>query len=131
MALTGVASLVLVSIVVACGGTSGEPGAVGTTGDASSTINVRITGQFVAVENRSGSPLNDVQVTIIPTAGTVRYEAAIPRLEPGEARNVALDSFRGANGVTLNRMFVRPREVTVRATDQFGKALATSVPWAG
>jgi hypothetical protein len=122
--------LLVASIASACAGAPGEAGAMGTSGTSNSALALRTTSQFVAVENRSNRPIYDVQVTIEPAGGVKPFTTVVSRLDGGETRNVPLDSFRGADGAGLNRMFVRPRTVRAIAADVDGQKHETAVAWA-
>jgi len=128
--LAAVASvIVLGSILQGCTGSAREQGAVGTSGVAADGITVGTLSGVVSVENNTGAPLVDLQVTINPVGGATAYTKAVSRLDTGERREIQLGEFRGRNGASFNRMFVVPRNVVVTAADLSGKKHEVTVRW--
>jgi hypothetical protein len=110
-------------------GSSPETGVVGTAGGANGAIAVKTSSMYVSIENRAGGPLLDMQVVINPVGGPVTFSRTIARLENGESKDVALGDFRSSDGTSLNRGFVRPKNVVVKAQDLTGKKYEVMVPW--
>lgn len=107
---------------------AGEPGATGTSGSAS-FIDLSISSIFMTVENKAGAPLLGVRLAIRPIGAVTEYDKLIPRLEAGETRSLSLGEFSGRDGTPFSLRFVRPKDVTVSATDLVGKNYATTIPW--
>ena len=127
-------ALVLASILSGCSGSSpGNAGskATGTSGSVPVPIDVQITLLFVTVENRAGQPLLDMDVTIRPVGGAMRFTTSIRRMESGERRDLSLGDFIGGDRSTrFNlRIAARPKEVAVTAVDLVGKHYEVTVPW--
>ncbi len=121
--------LVSGSAFPACSDSAREPGAVGTSANGGSAIGIESSMFFVTLENRAGSPLLSVQVTIHQVGGVVKFDTSLARLEAGEKRNISLDQFRSADGTRFNLRQVRPRNVTVGAVDMQGKRYEAAAPW--
>jgi hypothetical protein len=88
------------------------------------------TSQFsVAVENKTGMPLVDVEVTILPVGGATQFTKIAGRLENAEKRDFALGSFYGRDGTIFSLRVVRPKTVRVKGKDLNNKAVQVDVPW--
>ena len=121
------ASVVTASLV-GCSGAAGTGGAVGTSGD-SDAVAVAATSRGVTVENRSGRQLVDIVVSIRPGGSSPSFERTVPVLAAAERMELALTDFKTRDNVTLNPMFIRPREITVTAKDDAGEDYSLTVPW--
>ena len=126
-------ALVLASILSGCSGrSSGNAGskATGTAGSMPVPIDVQITSLFVTVENRAGQPLLDMDVTIRPVGGAMRFTTTIRRMESGERRDLSLGDFVAADNTTrFSLRIARPKEVAVTAVDLVGQHYEVTVPW--
>jgi hypothetical protein len=88
------------------------------------------TSQFsVVVENKTGTPLVDVEVAIVPVGGATQFTKVAGRLENGEKREFALGSFFGRDGTTFSLRVVRPKTVRVTGKDLNNKTVQVDVPW--
>jgi hypothetical protein len=124
-----VGTIVFVWLVSACSGSSsdqGSAGAVGTSGSAA--IGVETSSLFVTVTNRTSQPLLNVQVTINP-GRTLSYSTTLPRMEPGEERDLSLGNFTHRDGGVYNAAAARPIQLAVTAVDQTGQKFDVTVPF--
>jgi len=129
-ALVPITSVVVFGWLVAgCSGAASEGSAVGTSGEGSPAIGVQISSGFVTVENNTGKPI--VETTISIRMGSLQYPyvPGVPRLAPGEKRNLSIGDFRSRDGSQLYVNLRRPNEILVTATDVDGKTYEGSVPW--
>ncbi len=125
-------SLVAITVVLVVGwlvsGCSGAPSdsgsAVGTSGQA---IGVQITSGFITIENRTEHPLVDARIAI--RAGSLFYTSQLPRLAPGDKRDLSLGDFRAPDASPINVNLRRPNEIVVTASDVDGKKYEVKVPW--
>jgi hypothetical protein len=131
-----VGTLFLGFVAAACSGGSSQAGAAGTVGTSGkgepAFLRVEVTPSLsVAIENVASSPLLNVSVAIRPASGTILYKTSLPRLEPSEARNLAVGMFLAPDGKSLSGVlaFVRPKEIVVTADDQSGQKHEMTVPW--
>jgi hypothetical protein len=86
------------------------------------------TGQlFVTVENRSGGPLIDMTLTVQTPSAPYTY--MISRIEAGQKRDIAVNSFSSRDGTGLNLRLIRPRNVKATAKDLTGKSYEAAAPW--
>jgi len=86
------------------------------------------TGQlFVTVENRSGGPLVDLTLTVLTPSAPYTY--MISRIEAGQKRDVAVNSFSSRDGTGLNLRLIRPRSVKATAKDLTNKPYEAQVGW--
>ena len=122
--------LVLGWVSLGCGGGAASDGAVGTSGNTSTSIAVRVSSQFVSVENRAAQPLLDVNVAIQPMGRGVPFTATIPRMEPGERRDLTLGTFVAGEDTRFTPFTPLPKEVVVTAVDVAGKRHEVTAPWA-
>ena len=121
--------LVIGWFVSGCSGAASE-GGVGTSGeDGSPAVGVQSSAASVTVENRTQKPLVDVDVAI--RAGSLRYAYAlsVPRLAPGETRDLSIGDFKLPDGSRLYLNVRRPNEILVTAVDIDGEKFEGSVPW--
>ena len=122
--------LVVGWFVSGCSGASSEGGAAGTSGeDGSSAVGVEISSGYVTVENRSQKPLVDTKIAI--RSGSLRYapKFQLPRLAPGEKRQVSLGDFQLPDGSKLYVNVRRPNEIFITAVDVDGKKYEQNLPW--
>ena len=120
--------LTLGCIVSSCSPSTNTAGAVGTSGAAPAFANVQMTAFDVTVENVSGQPLVDLEVTIKP-AGFVVYTERIPRLGSGEKFAIKTSDFTSRDGTPFSLRVATPREVKIAAVDVSGKKFEMSTPW--
>ena len=108
--------------------TRAEAGAVGTDG-ASSAIGVAFTPTYVTIENHSGVPLVEGEVTIVPSGLMPPFHAPLPRVESNGKQDMLFSAFRGNDGTSFRRGVIRARRVRVTATDFNGKKYQQEVPF--
>jgi hypothetical protein len=89
---------------------------------------VQVTSMYVAVTNRSGRPLTNIRVTIIP-AGLLRFTSSYSRIESRGRRIFNISDFRARDSSPLSLRIVKPQSVLVELTDGGGKELQAQVPW--
>lgn len=88
------------------------------------------TSQFsVGVENKTGMPLVDVQIAIVPVGGVTQYTKMAGRMENGEKRDFGLGGFYGRDGTPFSLRVVRPKTVRVTGKDLNNKPIQVDVPW--
>jgi hypothetical protein len=119
-------SALAVSMSLACS-SERTSGAIGTSGSSDSGISIETGSLYITIENRAGSPLSDVNVSI--DAGGAPYIAHIAKLATGEKKDIPITTLKKRDGETLNLLAVRPRHVTVTGVDLFDKKHDVTVPW--
>jgi len=92
-------------------------------------IGVQTSALWVTVENKAGMALTDIVIEIIPAGTQMTYSANHWRLENGEKRDFAANTFRSRDNTPFNMRVSRPRAVRVSAKDVSGNPLQTEVPW--
>lgn len=115
--------------VSGCSGAASEGGAVGTSGEGSPLIGVGISSGFVTLENNTGKPIVETKISIRQGSLQYPYAPGVPRLAPGEKRNLSIGDFKSRDGSQLYVNLRRPNEIIVAATDVDGKTYEGSVPW--
>ncbi len=103
-------------------------GAVGTSGSVSSGIGIETSSLYLTIENRAGSPLSDVNVSL-EGGGATTYTAHVAKMATGEKKDIPTGSLKGRDGSTLNLLAVHPRQITVTGVDLMGKKHDVTVPW--
>jgi hypothetical protein len=116
-------------LVSACSSSASNGGAVGTSGQGSPLIGVQTSSGFVTLENNTGKPIVNATVSVRVGSQQYAYAPGIPRLSPGEKRNLSIGDFRARDGSRVYVNVRRPNEVLVAATDADGKTYEGSVPW--
>jgi len=94
---------------------------------ADAPIGIETSQLFVTVENKAGTPLLDLRITV-QTAGAP-YTYLITRLEAGQKKDVALSAFSSRDGTALSLRMVKPRAVQASATDLVKKQYDAKVSW--
>lgn len=122
-----VATLFACTLLLAAAAASGCAAASGDD-EATAPLGVSISDWYVTVENRTGSPLVDGKVEIIPAGPTV-FQTSFPRMENRERRDFTLDTFRAIDGTPFRRGVIRARRVKVSAKDINGKVYEREVPF--
>ncbi len=92
-------------------------------------IGVQTSSLWVTVENKAGMALTDIVIEIIPAGSQMAYTANHWRLENGEKRDFAANTFRSRDNTPFNIRVSRPHAVRVSAKDVSGHTLQTEVPW--
>ncbi len=127
--IVGIGVLVLGWMTSACSRAGGgESGAVGTSGQVS-PITIETSSQFVTIANRATSTLIDLGVAITPIGGAAPFTSLVSRLEPGEQKRIAISDFHTSDGKPLNRLFIQPKNVIVKAADLIGHKYEETVAW--
>ena len=108
--------------------TKAEAGAVGTAG-AGSAIGVAFTPSYLTIENHSGVPLVEGEVTIVPSGLMPPFHAPLPRVESNGKQDMLFNAFRGSDGTSFRRGVIRARRVRITATDFNGKKYQQEVPF--
>jgi hypothetical protein len=103
-------------------------GAVGTSGSMSAGIGIETSSLFITIENRAGTPLSDVNISL-EGGGATTYTAHFPKMATGEKKDIPTASLKGRDGSTLNLLAVHPRQITVTGVDLMGKKHNVTVPW--
>jgi len=103
-------------------------------GSASTTqgqnlIHVETSPFSVAVENKVGMPLIDVEVKIVPVSGVTQFTKFAGRIENGEKRELELNTFMDTGGTPFSLRLVTPKTVRVTGKDLSNKVIEVSVPW--
>lgn len=116
------------SVLAACSsGPEAEAGSIATSGAEPLAITVSPT--HVTIENRSGAPLLEGQVLIVPRGVAPPFTAALPRIEGSQKRDIALSDIRSRDGTPFRRGVTRARLVRVVATDVTGKKYEQEIPF--
>ena len=121
--------LLAAAFLASCSGADSTAGAVGTGGQADSPIVIGSSPKGLVIENRGRSPLTDIKISIKASGNTPTFERSVPVLAPSERKEMALTDFKSSTNVTLQPMFVTPKEVTVTAKDETGKDVRVTMPW--
>lgn len=115
----------LIALAALAGACSGQ-GSEGVSADA--PMLVETSQSFVTIQNKSGMPLTDVSIVLVPY-GPSQFTRQLRRIENTERREVPLTEFRGRDGTSLNLRVVRLKAVRIKAQDATGKSVEFEVPW--
>jgi hypothetical protein len=113
--------LVAASVLAACGPALDD--------DPQSPIDVAVEQTYITIGNKSGSPLVDGTIELVPSGVLAPYRYSLTRIESGSNRQVPLDRFSGAGGARFLRGSTRIRSVRLTATDMAGKKYKREVPF--
>lgn len=89
---------------------------------------IEVSQTYVTVENRSGSPIVEGEVSIVPVGILPPFTARLPRLEVGGETTILLNTFRGSGG-PFNRNIADARSVMITATSQQGEVYEHEAPF--
>jgi len=129
LALSAAFTLLAACSLTGCSSsTQAEAGAVGTVG-GSSAIGVAFTPSYITIENHSGVPLVEGEVTIVPSGLMPPFHAPLPRVESNGKQDMLFSAFRGNDGTSFRRGVIRARRVRITATDFNGKKYQQEVPF--
>ena len=104
-----------------------EAGAVGTT--ATGGLAVTFSQTYLTIENRTGVPIVDGELQIMPRGVMPPFRAVLPRIEGSGRRELLYSQFRSKDGTPFRRGATRARTVKIVATDMAGKKLEQEVPF--
>lgn len=124
--LRWLAAVAVCAVTVLAAGCSGQGSAERAGADA--PMRLEVSQGSVTFQNRSGQPLTDVSIVIVPY-GPGEFTRLLSRVENTGKRQVPLNEFRGRDGTPFNSRVVRPKAVRVRAQDMSGKNYELEVPW--
>lgn len=110
--------------VLAAGCSAGSPESV----SANGPIMVETSEAYVTFQNKTGLPLNEVNIVIQPY-GPGQFTRVLNRIENTGRRQVPLNEFRGRDGTPFNLRVARPKTVKVTAQDAAGKSYELEIPW--
>jgi hypothetical protein len=120
-------SLAAASLAACSSSPPAEAGGVATTGTAPLAITFSQT--YLTVENRTGVPIAEGAVEIVPRGVMPPFRTTLPRLEGSQKRDLVFNTFRSRDGTTFRRGVTKTRTVRVTATDITGKKLEHEVPF--
>jgi len=93
------------------------------------SIGIQVSQLSVAIENKVGMPLMNVDVAIAPVGGATEFVKFVGRMESAEKRDLWLGDFHGRDGTPFSLRVVRPKTVRVTAKDLNDKAYRIEQPW--
>ena len=123
----GLRLLLAVTLALAAlgsGGCSSSGSAIG----ENPLIGVQVSPLWITVENKAGMALTDLEIEIVPAGTQLVYSTNHYRLENGEKRDFAANTFRSRDNTPFNVRVSRPKAVRVTAKDVSGKVVQTEVP---
>lgn len=124
----GSACTVAVLSLVACVSWGCSDAGSAETVSADAPLVIETSQAFVTFQNRTGLPLNEVEISILPY-GPGEYRRRLTRIENTMKREVPLTQFQGRDGTPFNLRVTRPKAVRVKAQDAAGKSYEIEVPW--
>jgi hypothetical protein len=107
-------------------GDSAEAGAVGTS-NANDPLVVTFSQTFLTIENRSGVPIVDGELQIVPRGVMPPFRNRLPRIEGSQKRELPFNQFYSRDGTPFRRGVTRTRSVRITATDITGKKIEQEV----
>ena len=117
-------AIVGMALTVSGCGSSGSAGASAVGGP----IEVEVSQLFITVTNKSGGPLRDVKVEIVPVGRQTIFTATHYRLESEADHDFSMADLRGNDGTPFNLRIHKPQTVRVTAkglSDEY----TVEVPW--
>jgi hypothetical protein len=122
-----VLSVATLSASACTSGESAEAGAVGTT--ASDPLVVTFSQTFLTVENRSGVPIVEGEMQIVPRGVMPPFRTRLSRIEGTGRVELPYSQFYSRDGTPFRRGITRTRNVRLTATDVAGKKFDMEVPF--
>ena len=108
-------------------GENAEAGAVGTT--SPSGLVVTFSQTYLTVENRTGVPLVEGALEIVPRGIMPPFRTTLPRVEGSGRLDLPYNLFRSRDGTPFRRGVTRTQSVRITATDVSGKKLEEEIPF--
>jgi len=119
---------VAASTLAACSsGPQAEAGSVATGG--AEPLGISLSSTHLTVENRSGVPLLEGEILIVPRGVAPPFSVPLPRIEASQKRDIVLSDFRSRDGTPFRRGINRSRAVRVIATDVSGRKYEQEIPF--
>lgn len=84
---------------------------------------------YLSIENRTGVPITEGRVEIIPRGIMPPFRTSLPRIENGQRRDVMFSQFISRDGTPFRRGVVRTESVRLSVTDVTGKTTEHEVPF--
>jgi hypothetical protein len=122
-------SLCVVALAGATGACAGSTSQVASAASADALIGLQLTNSTVTLDNRTGTSIVSGQLQLVSAGTRPPFFVMLPRLQSGEKRDFALDSFRTNDGTPFRRSLARARAVKVTATDLSGKTHEYEIPF--
>ncbi len=119
----------LVSLAGMLGACSGARPQAASAAQPDALVGLQLTDTAVLLENRTGTSLVDGQITVVPAGTRPPFFVMLPRIQSGEKRTFALETFRSNDGTLFRRSLARARAVRVTATDLVGKKHEYEIPF--
>lgn len=120
-------SLAVFPLAACSSGESAESGAVGTS--ANDPIAITFSQTYMSIENRTGVPITEGRVEIVPRGIMPPFRTRLPRIENGQRRDVMFSQFISRDGTPFRRGVVRTERVRLSVTDVTGKTIEHDVPF--
>jgi hypothetical protein len=123
------AALLTACVLAGCSsGPKAEAGAVGTAG-SHPTIGLSFSQTYLTIENRTGVPIVDTQIEIVPGGLMPPFRTTLSRIEADGKQDVPFNRFRGNDGTQFRRGVGRARRVRITATDINGRQYRQELPF--
>ena len=120
-------SIAAASVAACSSSENAEAGAVGTT--STGGLAVTFSNTYLTIENRSGVPIVEGEMQIVPRGVMPPFRTTLPRIENSAIRELPYSQFRSRDGTPFRRGATRARTVRITATDLTGKKLEHEVPF--
>jgi hypothetical protein len=120
-------SLAALPLAACSSGDSAEAGAVGTS--ASDPLGVTFSQMYLTIENRTGVPIVEGELQIVPRGVMAPFRTRLPRIEGSQKRELPYSQFLSRDGTPFRRGLTRTRNVRIIATDVTGKKYEQEVPF--
>lgn len=104
-------------------------GAGGATTDANAPFGIEVSQTYITLENRTGAPIVEGELAIVPLGVLPPFRAALSRIETGARRDYPFSSFRGNDGSPFSRGIARARTVRITAKDVAGREYQQEAPF--
>jgi hypothetical protein len=96
---------------------------------ADSPLGIKVAQSFMTIQNKSGTPLTDVTIAIVPVGRQTEYRKFYGRIETSQNLDVSVGEFRGADGTPFSLRVVKPRSIKIKASTMAGKKYDVELPW--
>lgn len=97
------------------------------TNDANAPLYVEVSGEAVAVHNRTGAALVNVSVVLLPTQGSP-FTAMVARIENQGHHRLALSDLKTSQGTAFTPIGSQALKVLVAASNVAGQRFEVDVP---
>jgi hypothetical protein len=123
------AAALLAAAIAAAGCSSGDPAEAGAVGTSGTPLTVTLSQTYLSVENRTGVPIVEGEIQIVPRGVMPPFRTRLSRIEGSGRQDLMFNTFYSKDGTPFRRGVTRARSVRITAIDVTGRKIDQEVPF--